>query len=371
MVLLNHSIKNLLPLWGVLLLNPAFSQPLALFNHFDKGTQPYYFALNYNNANDALAIKDLSTYSWYGYTPQSGTNLAIINHRLDLGMHYDNWYMGYALRYDIFLKTNRSTLDILELINTKSDLPQGEAYTIDLNLYALASHNLIISHSFEINKHLRVFAGGALIKAFGMQEGFVDAYATIGSNNSYDFNGYSEYYYDTNHLYELEVDKPAGYGYSLKFGIEYQKGGHTLRLIAEDFLSNIYWQELPYSQVSLNSNQKTYDENGYLEYNPTISGYELYKDHVQNLEAKYLLEYEYQYSERIHTKIALNYYQDYLLPYIAFKYRSNDDTTYALGYDTHFHQLSLGVGFDELQASIATNDITQPTALSLNLSYSF
>lgn len=373
MVRLNHSTsQRYAAFFWVAFGTYSLATPLALFNHFDK-TKHYHLSLEYNNANDVLALKDATRYSWQseGYSPREGSNIAIIDHRVDLGMNLNSWYIGYALRYDMFVKTDRSTMDIMQLINTQSDLPFGRQYDIYLKTFGVASHNLILSKSFMLLPNLKAFAGVSLIQAFATQDGFVDAYANVLSKNEYDFEGYSEYYYDKNLLYTLDVDKPTGYGYSLMLGLEYHYRAHTLRFLAQDIASTIYWQALPYSEVLMTSDTKEYDSNGYVKYKPSISGYELYRDYPQKLESKYLLEYEYQQNQKLSGKVALGYYHNTLLPFVALKYNQNQNINYSIGYEARFHQLSLGMEFYDFKASIATNDITHPTAVSMNLSYAF
>jgi len=369
---LNRSTKNPPILWGVVWLPLlAFAQPLSLFNHFDK--KHYNFSLQYRNANDAIAIKDEAQYTWNakGYSPKEGSNIAIISHRADIGMGIGDWYLGYALRYEMFVQTDKQTTDILQLVNTKSDLPLGERYDALLSVYGLASHNLVLSKSFVINPNFKAFGGVELLQAFGMQEGFVDAYADIVSTKTYDFEGYSEYYYHKNLLYSLDVEKPLGYGYSLKMGLEYQHAQHTLTLLIEDFASAIYWHALPYSEVSILSNTKEYDKDGYVKYKPSLSGFELYKEHTQRLEAKYQLTYNYKPNDIFDTTLGVGYYQDFLLPFASLTYHSDSNIDYTLGYEGRFGALMLGIELYDFKASIAINDIEYPSALNVHLSYAF
>jgi len=373
MATLNRFFNTIAALLGVAILSSQtlFASPLSLFNHFDKNS-PYTLSIEYNNANDAIALKDTLKYNWYkGYSPREGSNIAIINHRIELGTAFSEWYLGYALRYDMFIDTNKEATDILQLINTKSDLPLDRVYKVDIEAYGIATHNLIASRRFNLNAQWSLYVGGAILYAFGTQDGFVDAYANIVSKKEYDFEGYSQYYYDKNHLYELDVERPNAYGYSLKFGLEYHSNNHRFQLLVEDFASYIFWKDLPYSEISITSNTKEYDENGYIKYNPTISGYELSKEYTQKLHTKVLAQYEYQLNPNLTTQLALGYYNDYLLPFAAIEYQHNEKLNYALGYEGRFHQLSFAFEYENLKASIKTNNIQNPTALSFNLNYSF
>ena len=346
----------------------------SIFSHYSKDNR-YNFSIEYSDRNDAISILKRGG-SWEGgYSPNSDTNIALINHRADIGMLFDTLYLGYAFRYDMFIQTDKSTLDILELVNSKKDLPLNHQYNIDLEAFGFSSDNLIISKEFKIinNKSttLQIYGGFSIIRASSMQKGRLEANANIISTKEYNFDGLIDYYYTDNSIYDLDVDEAIGYGYSLNFGLFYRYNRHSILFLAEDFASNIYWQDLPYSQVNIISDKKEYDSNGYIKYKPSISGYELYREYTQALKPNLFLEYKYQYSNNINLGVGGQYYDSFLLPFVSIAYQENSNIGYKLGYDIRFEQISLELDIYDFKASISTNSIYDPSAINLNLSYSF
>ncbi|SHO81287.1 hypothetical protein MNB_SV-15-853 [hydrothermal vent metagenome] len=347
----------------------------SIFSHYSKDNR-YNFSIEYSDRNDAIPIFKRNGVWGDKYNPKSGENIALMNYRADIGVLFDTLYLGYAFRYDMFIKSDKSTLDIINLIKNRDDLPLNHKYSIYLEALGFSSDNLIVSKEFELinsnSTNLKVYGGFSIIRASKMQDGKIKAKADVVSKKEYDFDGLiDDYYYTNNRIYDLKVDDSIGYGYSLNFGLFYRYNKHSFLFLAEDFLSNIYWKDLPYSQVNITSNKKEYDSDGYIKYKPSVSGYELYKDYTQKLLPNLMLEYQYKYSSSINLGVGSQYFNGYLLPFVSIAYRESSNISYKLGYDIRFEQFSLELDIYDFKASLSTNDIYDPSALNINISYSF
>jgi hypothetical protein len=359
---------------AILQLETLSASSLSIFNPTDK-TDKYNFLLDSSINNDFISFKELLKKWERDYNPKKGTNIAILNSRLDMGINLYDFYFGYAFRYDSFIQTDKSTTDLLELIKTKQDLPLNKKYKVDVEIYAIQTQSFILSKEIKwVNNNyqkLNLYLGFSILQASMGQNGKVQADADIVSKKDYDFIGESDYYYTFNHLYNLDIVKPKGYGYSLNFALSYKNNKHSFLLLGEDIASKINWKDMPYSQISITSDTKKYDENGYVYYNPTITGYEQYRNYTQNLKAKYYFEYKYDYGKKIKTKIGAELYQGFLLPFGAIEYQKYDDTKYIFGYDIRFKKISIGLNIDNFSLIVSTNGIYKPSAVDIALSYSF
>lgn len=358
----------------ILQLGSLSASSLSIFNPTDK-IDRYNFLLETSASNDFISLKELLQEWERDYSPKNKTNIAILNSRLEIGINLDDFYLGYTFRYDSFIKTDKSTTDLLELLKTKQELPLDELYKVDIEIYAIQAQSFIISKEIKwINnryKNLNLYLGISILQSSIGQSGRVQADADIISKKDYDFIGDSSYYYTENHLYSLDINKPKGYGYSLNFALSYKNDKHSFLLLGEDIASKIAWKDMPYSQISITSDTKKYDENGYVYYNPTITGYEQYRDYTQNLKAKYYFEYKYNYSQKIKTKIGTELYQGFILPFSAIEYQKYDDTKYTLGYDIRFKKISVGLNIDNFSLMVSTNGIYKPSAVDIRLKYSY
>jgi len=347
---------------------------LSIFNPTDKYNK-YNFLIKTSISNDFISLKEFSKNWERDYTPKNNTNIAILNSRFDIGINLYNFYLGYAFRYDFFVKTDKSTTDLLELIKSKQDLPLDREYKVDVEMYAIETQSLILSKEIKwINdnyKNLSLYLGFSILQASMGQDGIVNADANIVSKKDYDFVGESIYYYTQNHLYNLDIIKPKGYGYSFNFALLYKYNKHSLLLLGEDIASKVEWKDIAYSQISITSDTKKYDKDGYVYYNPTITGYEQYRDYKQKLKSKYYLEYKYDYSKKIKTVIGAELYQDFLLPFGGIEYQKYDNTKYTFGYDIRFKKFSVGINIDDFSMLISANHIFKPSAIDISISYSY
>jgi len=347
---------------------------LSIFNPIAK-TDRYNFLLETSIGNDFISLKEFPKKWERDYDPKDGTNIVILNNRIDIGMNLYNFYLGYAFRYDFFAKTDKSTTDLLELTKNKQDLPLNKKYKVNVEMYAIQTQSFILSKEIKwVNnnyQNINLYLGFSILLASMGQNGRVQADADIVSKTDYDFIGESNYYYTFNHLYDLDVVKPKGYGYSLNFALSYKNNKHSFLLLGEDIASKIQWKDMPYSQISITSDTKKYDENGYVYYNPTITGYEQYRDYIQNLKGKYYFEYKYDFSKKIKTKIGAELYQGFILPFGAIEYQKYDNTKYTLGYDIRFQKFSVGLNIDNFSLIVSTNGIYKPSSVDIALSYSY
>ena len=85
--------------------------------------------------------------------------------------------------------------------------------------------------------------------------------------------------------------------------------------MANDILGKLYWKNLPYSDVSVESDNKHYNENGYVEYSPIISGVEETTGFTQKLMRKWRIQGSYALEKDI-FQLGTDYTSDTYLPYV-------------------------------------------------------
>ncbi|BBG65081.1 hypothetical protein NNO_0378 [Hydrogenimonas sp.] len=324
-------------------------------------------------ADDPVSLSDLLD-NWHGeFHPEDGTNLAIDDVRTDIGATYGEFgYLGYTYRHQSFTAANRDTvLLIWQQLNDTGFIP-GKRYDLDISIDGFEADGILYSNAFDIidsdNKHLKIGLGFELLRGRNMQHGYLQGYATANSSKDYDFSAVSDYYYTENYLYNLDVEKADGFGYSTHISMEYDIEDISLRLLANDIFGRIRWKRLPYSYVNINSSNKSYDENGFVVYNPTVSGVEKYLDHTQKLYAKWRAEASYGQGETIYTA-GTDFVKERWFPYITASNRFTNDFAAALGYDFRFSTLGVDVAWRELRISLKSDSIKDPSSIGVSISY--
>lgn len=324
-------------------------------------------------ADDPVSLGDLLD-KWHGeFHPKNGTNLAIDDMRFDIGASSNRWgYLGYTYRHQSFTAANRDTVELAWRQLNDIGFTPGRVYSLDISIEGFEADGIVYAKSFELmsgtEESLKIGVGIELLRGRNMQYGYLNGYAVADSSKDYDFSAAADYYYTENYLYNLDVQKPDGNGYTFHLGIGYKIEGFSLRLLANDLFGKIVWKRLPYSYVNINSANKSYDENGFVIYNPTISGVEKYVNRTQRLYAKWKMEASYSKNRTIYSAGA-DFVKDHWFPYIVLDRTITPDIGASLEYESRFSTLGLTIGFGGLKLSIKSNDLKNPSALGAAISY--
>jgi hypothetical protein len=371
MVVLNHFHKSL---FITLYITSASAGVIPLFNPNDVAkSNTLFLHTNTLLVNDPFTLKNLFGGLKGDFHPKNGMNYAFGITRNDIGFNIKNFgYIGYAYREEIYMKAYKSTLELLYLTTNKKDLQTGNVYDFDLALEAYKMHSFVYANTYTPYKNKKSiiefgYSAEALL-AYDMQSGFVDGMVVANSQKDYTYEGVSHYHYTHNYLYDLNVNSPHGYGYTTHLSLDAHYKNIHITFLANDIYGKIYWKDLPYSDVYLSSQNKSYDENGYAQYAPLLSGKEGYMKFTQTLVAKYKLETTWKYGKNIYLA-GSDYLYNTTLPYIDYTRIVNDNFSFGIGYGVRFKTLKLSTTYKNFQFQTRFDDIYSPFALGCDISY--
>jgi hypothetical protein len=231
-------------------------------------------------------------------------------------------------------------------------------------------NGIIYSKKFQKSINSYFFSGGIGLEALyatDMQNGYIKGKAYTISQKNYNFKAFSNYNYTHNYLYKLNVNKSSAYGYTSHIFFNFKHNKINLKFLANDLFSNLYWKNLPYSKVYLNSNNKVYDKNGYAIYNPTVHGKEGYKNYNQRLIKKIRIEEDYKNYNNTFI-LGSDYIQNIYIPYIIIKHYFSKIFSFSLGYETRFSSVSLAIEYKNVYLHIRTDKLKKPSTLSIMFS---
>ena len=356
---------------------PAVAGVLPLFNPEDviKNDSSFYMKADIFLANDPASLKNLFSGFKGKLHQKSGKNIALANERFDLG-YLNNYfgYIGYTCREEIFMRAPQDTVELLYLTTNKKDLKVGKHYDIYLELKAFQVQGLTFANKWQIYDYngwkLSLGGGAELLYGNDMQDGYVKGNGIVTSKKDYNFYATSDYTYTHNYLYKYSVNSATAYGYSSYLSLYLHKNKLSFLLLSNDLLGKLYWDKVPYSIVKLNSNNKTFDSNGYVRYNPTISGKEGYHNYTQTLSQKWRFEVNYAFSNSS-LSLGSDYIYANYLPYINYNYHMRKNLDLKIGYGLRFNSVNLGVRYKNYTISIRSDDLLHPTALNLSLGARF
>ncbi|WP_457595719.1 hypothetical protein [Hydrogenimonas sp.] len=296
--------------------------------------------------------------------------------RADAGVAYDGLYVGYAYRYDTILRANEGFVTgFYNLKNhIKSDTPQ--TYAIDIGLEGVEKHALVVAKSYRLydsaDYTVTLGAGGYLSYDTAAQDGKATGNGTIFPDSTYSLAGHADYYFTKNYLYdgwEPEASNGWGYGFHLGFEMESKKYRTQLHLVVNDLFARSRWNDLPTSLVDVETNNSHIGDDGYVEYDPTISGWEILTDHSVKITPKYHIDIQ----KSIGTYILEGGYEhiDFIhMPYASVA-KAFDFGTLKLTYEFRFDSVGLEFNRETFGLSIFSNDLSAPSALGIGCHFRF
>ncbi|MGC9351931.1 MAG: hypothetical protein ACP5D3_08070 [Sulfurovum sp.] len=323
--------------------------------------------------NDAFSLEALFDDFHGKYIPGNSDNTAIGDIRIDAGSYIEGWgYIGYSYRKEAVIKSTADSMKLLYQVSNDLDLFTGEHYDAFISLKGFETHGIEFSDTYPLYSNgtfdIRIGYGVELMVGTEGQNGYVSGNASAVSVTDYDFNLNSRYYYTQNYLYDYDVDYTSAYGFSTQLAIVLRHENFALKIIGNDVFGKLYWKNIPYSEVSLVSENKSYDENGYAEYSPIVSGLESKRRYIQRLMSKWRIDASYDINDD-QIQVGFDYIEDITLPYVAYRYKINDSSTANLSYEYFFGMFGLDLTYEQYRIEICTNGFIDPSAAKISFGY--
>lgn len=226
-------------------------------------------------ASDAVPISQIEDV-WTAYSPRAGRNTALMRSRIAAGVERNRWRLGLELRQDAYLVTNRDTLDAFYMVQQKRTPAPPASFALQGQYFAWQAQGLRIGHAFD---GLRIAGRTGSIElsaaVYGRQrlrERSVYGILTYPRAGTYGFAA-SHVDADSRMTYPFMGEAPRASGAALSLAATLPLAeAWTLRLRADDVASRLRWKNLPLNAESLSSDVGSYDEHGYVNYRPLLSG---------------------------------------------------------------------------------------------------
>jgi len=349
---------------------------LPFFNPLELRPNSFAFNLQGYIAEDPVSLREFF-HDWGGdYHPRSGDNAALELMRGDIGISLKRgWYLGYFYRLDAVVRANRGFVDGFHDVKNNYRLKKEKRYDLDLGVNGVESHGITIAKRFDLYKdHLHQFSMS--LSAYGSycvnsQDGTLHGKGVFHSDDSYSAAAIADYYYTHNYLYsgrEIEHEF-KGYGYGMDFSLLYRdmENRNTFGLVINDLLAQVKWQHIPYSLVYVDTNNQRVKD-GYIEYNPIIHGWELYKNHTQKLDSRYDLWLSHSFDSGYIIKLGWQKLDFLNYPYTSIAYIWGEKKV-AVAYENRFHSISIDYKSSYFHCSILTNGLKNFSALGISLGF--
>jgi hypothetical protein len=234
-----------------------------------------YSDLSIWQASDAVPISQLDG-QWTTYSPRSGRNMFMMRNRVAAGAEKNRWRLGLELRQDAWLGTDRTSLDAFYLYQQKRKPAPPASFALQGQYFSWQALGLSAGYTFDgpriAARPSSIGISGTVYGHQRLRERSVDGTLTYPQAETY---GFAATHVDANSRmrYPFMGDAPSASGASLSLAATLPlSDAWTLRLRADDLASRLRWKNLPLNTETLSSEVTSYDENGYVNFGPMLSG---------------------------------------------------------------------------------------------------
>jgi hypothetical protein len=360
---------NRIKRWG---LGPAFFFGLFVFSPGVWGSYEIFGRTTVSAVSEPEPVK--TTLDDWGSEFEDGERqwalgLVEIGFRIDSGVEVSVFSRALA-----DLRMNRAAVAFYGRIARKESLQAGETVPVSIEANGFSGHGLRLGYLHETGGW--TLGGGlSLFRTDHLLAGTLEGLFTAISDTDYDFNAQVDYQYFRDPIFERpDIRKADGLGWGLDFALDWQPGDQwRITARVEDLLARIRWEDAPYTEAVASTDQKSFDENGYAEFAPLLSGREGYRDtFMQDLDARYYGAVEYRLKSWL-----LSAYGQYQFGYgyagFGVGYRFDDRFTLEARYwpEHEITGVSVRKGQWALDVSLDQLRWRDVQALSLGLSYGY
>lgn len=326
---------------------------LAVINPADRAQSSNNWEMvlsgQYFEATDYTSVRHFSD-DWQGpYTPRDGKNLAVSYARADVSVRHESWSVGYFYRQDVLLQSNKDMTDIVHANKTGTPIQLGQSYYPSLDMNGFQAQGVRLDKAFSWK------TGNALDVAFGIGASLMKGLRTrMGQAQGTAVSTATGYTYDVN-LTDADSQKtypfmPPGdvtsYGYALDLGWRLQwQDGKRLDIALNDLLGEICWKNLPQMTLVANSATATHDAQGYIMFNPTVSGQNSRVDMTQRLDTKGSIQFYTPLVEGLSANLGTEWIKGNIFPSLGLGYEMTQGVAVKADYDARFSTFGLGASW--------------------------
>jgi hypothetical protein len=327
-------------------------------------------------ADTALPVWSFLDDTWNGSFSATDRAVADTYWKAETGAIVNSWRVAGFNRGELFIDTNRDTVEFFYRNKKHLDLPTGKQYDINLAASGFAAYGVEISYGRKLDALITGLAAGVTLRYLNpqtLQDGAVTGIVTPNGPKSYDFDLKLDYAYGRNILYKRKDEHLGhGYGYSADAGLLFQSPHLRLEALVRDIAGTIVWNSVPYTNAVAGSDTITTSPDGYQEFRPTIHGFEGHKEYRQRIPIKTDLIAKYGYGP-VAATCTVNFIETRPLYWLEAEYRFSDSAALSIGYNVNYSAVIAGANIAGFELDVVTDEVTfsAAKALGLRLSYKY
>ena len=320
--------------------------------------------------SEPIALRQLTT-DWS--SGLSSGDAALQHLYVESGVEYQDWGVGLFWRDDGQARFSADTALLYYLLENKQPLAPGRRYAIDLEVEHARSNGMRVFRIARFDTWATVTLGASLFHSGKLISGTMQGTITATGNKDYDLNSVTvDYYYSRDVLFDREVSAPRGRGFAFDLDLLARPApAWTVHLKTENLFGNIFWKAAPFTQARVDTDNKTYDENGYVRVQPLLSGKQGNRDYRQRLPLLVDTRVSYNVSAAFDLVGALTYSPAQLFRSIGTVWHVDTQTHLAMLYTFAVDMLTLSAHFARGYLVLGSDRISNKEAHALTVALGF
>lgn len=313
------------------------------------------------SASDYTAMRYFSDDRWTQYAPRDGRNVALAFARLDASARSKSWSLGYFYRLDALLESNHDLIEIVGANKMRTIVSTNRTFNIDLDLQGFEADGVRLDKAFSWQTgsaaEMTVGAGVSLLR--GRRTRMIQGQGSALSTGSGYFYALGAEDADNRKSFPfMAPGEVSGTGYAFDLGLRVQwTDGRRLDLAVNDLMGEIRWKNLPRTTETANSAIATRDAEGYIAFNPTLSGQNSRVDLTQRLDPKGSLHFHAPLGHGLSANLGTEWIKSNVFPGVGLEFATTNGITLALDYDIRFNSYGLGVTWNNLYLAARTENM--------------
>ena len=232
---------------------------------------------------------------WKTGLPLRSGNAATNELRMEVGVRSKYIDVGYIEREFMYIRHNPQTAEFFYRVENRLPLEPGRDYAMLIDVTSLRAKGIVVGLSPPHKEWLRLGVQTQIFAADNLLLGHLSGTVRPLSASDYDYDNINvDYHYHKDLLFDRSVSPAIGHGLSTSVNLE-SRLGRKMRvvMVLKDLFSRVYWRNAPATVARINSDNKRYDERGYVVVDPTLSGRHLTSDVVQIIPSRTIINFEY------------------------------------------------------------------------------
>lgn len=320
--------------------------------------------------SEPVALRQFAT-DWSGGISSGTAALQYV--QAESGVKYRDWGVGLFWRDDGEARFSADTAQLYYLLKNKLPLEVGKRYTIDLDIEHVRSNGVRVFRAVTFDTLATLTLGASLFRTDKLISGTMKGTVTATSSKDYNFSEVTvDYFYSRDALFDREVVAPQGRGFGFDLELDATLAPALgVRLQMQNLFGNIFWKSAPFTQAQVDSNNKTYDVNGYVHVRPLLSGRVGERDYRQHLPLLVDTQLNYRLTHAIDLVGSLAYTPVKLFRSVGAAWRWSAHTDISALYTLDANMLRLSTRFEHCYVTLGSDRAVVSKAHTLAIAMGF